>query len=95
MPPMKVTVQKCIDVVPQNCLVRTQLCSIHSVNALPDTAAERLVETPPASATRLSDNFVFAPSASPSATTDAKKNSFFGDLNLVRNSSRSALPIRS
>ena len=77
MPPMKVTVQKCIDVVPQNCLVRTQLCSIHSVNACPETAAERLVETPPASATRLSNNFVFAPSASPSATTETqKKNSF-------------------
>ena len=76
MPPMKVTVQKCIDVVPQNCLVRMPLCSIHSVNACPDTAAERLVETPSACAIRLSTNFVVSPAASPSATTDAKRNSF-------------------
>jgi hypothetical protein len=46
------------------------------MNPPPDTAAERLVETPSACAIRLSTNFVVSPAASPSATTDAKKNSF-------------------
>ena len=50
--------------------------STHSVSPLPETAAERLVETPPAPVIRLFNNLVVSPSASPSATADVQKNSF-------------------